>query len=424
MVHLARRGAAHANGPNADRIVGTEGDDYFLITAPTAVDGLGGFDTLAFDFSLSLVAIRLDLSGLWSGGVGTLNGYEIRNIETIGSPDPDSGTENAIIVGSAQGDVIVLGADYPKLAVVYAGEGDDLLIGGAGDPTIENADNYLNGGSGDDVVIGGTRGDNLVGEEGDDRLYGEGGDDFLLGDSGRDLLRGGAGNDYLRGEADDDRMFGDAGDDRFEASSGSDRVDGGAGSDIVEYYAAEAGVAVNLQAGIVRESAGGFIDHLVSIENAAGGSFADVLRGSNAANRLNGDAGDDALFGRGGNDRLSGGSGDDRLEGGSGADLFVVGEADGDAGTDIGSDLIADFDRAEGDLIDLSAIDADRGTSYEDDAFVFVGEAAFSGVAGELRIAAYGGGWQVTGDWDGDAVADFSILVASPAPLLAGDFVL
>lgn len=419
MTQQPSRTAARAN-----RIVGTEGDDYFLITAPTAVDGLGGFDAVAFDFSLSTVAIHLDLSGLWSGGVGWLNGYKIRNIETIGSIHPDSGVENSWIVGSELDDVLVTGEDYPLRVILSGQGGDDLLVGGAGDPTITNGNNYLNGGSGDDVVIGGTRGDDLVGEEGDDQLYGEKGDDFLMGDSGRDLLRGGDGNDYLRGEADDDHMFGDAGDDRLEASLGSDRINGGAGSDRVEYYAAEAGVTVNLQAGIARESAGNFVDHLASIENAAGSSFADVLRGSNAANRLNGDAGDDALFGRGGNDRLSGGSGDDRLEGGAGADLFVVGEADGDAGTDIGSDLIADFDRSEGDLIDLSAIDADRGTFYEDDAFVFVGEAAFSGVAGELRVTAHAGGWEVTGDWDGDAVADFSILVASTAPLLAADFVL
>ncbi|MEA3042933.1 MAG: hypothetical protein QOH47_771 [Sphingomonadales bacterium] len=419
MAHLARRGAAPAN-----RIVGTEGDDYILVTAPTEVDGLGGFDRVAFDFQLSPVAIHLDLSGLWSGGVGILNGYQIRNIETIGSPYYPSELENSWILGSAHDDVLIAGADYPLRVILIGDEGDDLLVGGAGDPTIENANNYLNGGSGDDVVIGGSRGDDLDGEEGDDRLYGLGGADMLFGGGGRDLLRGGDGNDYLRGDADNDQMFGDAGDDRFEASFGSDRVDGGAGSDIVEYWGAEGGVTVNLQSGVARESAGGFIDHLVSIENAAGSFFADVLRGSNAANLLFGDRGDDALYGRGGDDRLSGGSGDDRLEGGAGADLFVVGEADADAGTEIGSDFIADFDRAEGDLIDLSAIDADSGTYYENEAFVYVGAAAFSGVAGELRVTALAGGWEVTGDRDGDAIADFSILVASPAPLGASDFIL
>lgn len=423
MVHLASRGAARAN-----KVVGTEGDDYFLITAPTAVDGLGGFDTLAFDFSLSLVAIRLDLSGLWTGGTGYLNGYRIRNIETIGSTVPESNVENSWILGSDHDDVIVAGADYPLRVILSGAGGDDLLVGGAGDITSTNADNYLNGGSGDDVVIGGTRGDNLVGEEGDDRLYGEGGDDFLYGDSGRDLLRGGDGNDYLRGDAGNDRHYGDDGDDRLDGSLGSDLLHGGAGSDIVEYYGAEGGVAVNLALGLVVEAAAGggtqsaYVDRLVSIENAAGSFFSDLLIGSGTANLLIGDTGDDALYGRGGADRLCGGPGADRLEGGDGADLFLF--RDGDFDGVGGADVITDFDGDSGDRIDLSGIDADRGTFYEDDAFVFVGAAAFSGVAGELRVAAYDGGWEVTGDWDGDAVADFSILVASAEPLVAGDFLL
>jgi Ca2+-binding RTX toxin-like protein len=411
MAHQAKRAAARNQG-----IVGTDGDDYFLVTAPTAVDGRGGFDTLAFDFSTSLVAIHLDLGGLWNGGTGSLNGYRISNIETIGSPYPDIPVENSWIIGSEQDDVLVTGADYPVRIVLSGQGGDDLLVGGLGDVTVENANNYLNGGSGDDVVIGGARGDDLVGEDGNDRLNGAGGDDFLYGDDGRDLLEGEAGADYLRGGAGDDRLSGGAGDDRLDAALGSDRVQGGVGADIVEYYGAEGGVTVNLQAGTARESAGNFVDHLDSIEHAAGSFFADVLRGSNGANRLIGDAGDDSLYGRGGDDILSGGTGADRLEGGRGADLFVFGEVDA------GRDAIADFDAAEGDRIDLSAIDAVAET-VDEDAFQFVGTAAFSGTAGELRLAAANGGWEVSGDCDGDGVADFTILVASSQPL-AGDFVL
>lgn len=425
MKHQSRRELASASA-----IVGTEGDDYFLVTSPTAVDGRGGFDILAIDFSASLVALHLDLSGLWSGGVGFLNGYEITNIETIGSPYPWSSVENSWILGSELDDVIITGADYPVRVVIAGLGGDDLIIGGAGDPTITNANNFLDGGSGNDIVIGGSRGDDVIGEDGDDRLYGGGGDDIILGNDGRDLLSGGDGNDYLRGDAGDDRQYGDDGDDRLEGGLGSDLLDGGAGSDTVEYFLSETGVVVNLAAGIAIErgaegaSPARIVDHLVSIENATGGFFSDVLIGSASANRLTGDGGDDALYGGGGNDVLSGGSGNDRLEGGHGADRFVFGVPDADAGTGIGFDLIADFSHAEGDVIDLSAIDADRGTFYEDDAFRYIGGAAFSGVAGELRAVAQDGKWEVSGDWDGDGVADFSILVASSTPLGASDFVL
>src|ERR1043165_2201124 len=103
-----------------DGIVGTDGDDDFLITAPAAVDGRGGFDTIRFDFTYSTVGIRLDLSGLWSGGVGTLNGYQLRNIETVGSAY--STGENVFLLGSALDDSFILGAAYPHRAVVFTFE--------------------------------------------------------------------------------------------------------------------------------------------------------------------------------------------------------------------------------------------------------------------------------------------------------------
>jgi serralysin len=405
MTQQPSRGAGRAN-----KIVGTSGDDYFLITAPGAVDGLGGFDTIAVDFSASAIALHLDLSGLWTGGVGWLNGHQIRNIEAVGSAYLESGTENAIIFGSEQDDVVIFGAAYAQRTAVYGLGGDDVLRGGGGDPAITGGNNFLNGGSGDDRVYGGARADDLLGEDGDDLLDGGGGDDLLFGDAGRDLLRGDAGDDYLRGGLGDDQLQGGAGGDRLDGSLGADVLSGGAGSDTAEYYGAESGVVVRLTLGLAWED--GRLDLLSSIENVAGSFFGDVLTGSGGANLLIGDLGDDALYGRGGADSLWGGLGADRLEGGAGADRFLFREGDFD-GTG-GPDLIADFNGAGGDRIDLSGAGA----------FTFIGDAAFSGTAGELRATASGAAWEVSGDRDGDGVGDFSILVASPAPLVAGDFVL
>jgi Ca2+-binding RTX toxin-like protein len=403
-----------ATSGEASPIIGTQGDDALVITAPASVDGLGGFDTLVLDFSTSNVGICLDLTALWAGGVGWLNGYEIRNIEAIGYPTP--GTENPWVIGSEQNDFLNVGTIEGQRSVIAGLGGDDVLIGGDFDMGYPIR-SYLNGGSGDDLILGGAAPDDVIGEDGDDRLHGGGGDDFLFGDEGQDVLHGGDGDDYLRGGIGQDRMFGDGGDDRLDGAGGSDVLDGGAGSDSAEYYEAEASVTIDLAAGIARESGGQFLDHLVSIENAVGSAFADMLRGSNAANRLEGDAGDDRLIGGKGDDILSGGPGADLLEGGEGADLFVF--RDGD----FGGDRIADFNGASGDRIDLSNIDADRGTS-EDEAFSWIGTAAFSGIAGELRVVAGEHGWDVSGDWDGDGAADFSILVLSSAQPAAQDFLL
>lgn len=157
--------------------------------------------------------------------------------------------------------------------------------------------------------------------------------------------------------------------------------------------------------------------------------------------KLNGKAGDDLVVGRGGADKLIGGGGDDEVHGGAGADrLLGVGGADtldggdgadtltggrgqdsmtGGAGADHFSFLAtsdsdkvqrADYitDLSAGDVIDLSAVDADE-LQAGDQAFHKVGH--FSGHAGEL-VLTYRAGEDLTllrADTDGDGKADLII---------------
>ena len=86
---------------------------------------------------------------------------------------------------------------------------------------------------------------------------------------------------------------------------------------------------------------------------------------------INGGEGEDLIFGQEGDDVISGGAGDDVLFGGSGADTFLF-----DAITD-GTDTIKDFDAAEGDLLDLSALLAGYDSLSDDIAdFVVATESA------------------------------------------------
>jgi Ca2+-binding RTX toxin-like protein len=85
--------------------------------------------------------------------------------------------------------------------------------------------------------------------------------------------------------------------------------------------------------------------------NSAGTSSTNVLtvastQGGN--DTLMGGDGNDIIFGQAGNDTIIGGKGNDTLWGGSGADTFVW-----KAG-DVGNDNIMDFNKSEGDRIDLS----------------------------------------------------------------------
>jgi hypothetical protein len=161
----------------------------------------------------------------------------------------------------------------------------------------------------------------------------------------------------------------------------------------------------------------------------AGTAGDDSLEGGDGAQFIQGLAGDDTLRGQGGADTLSGGEGDDVLRGGPGNDVLSGGEgADRFVFRDnaLGFvDRILDFDRAEGDRIVLRPIDADT-TTPDDDAFTFIGYAAFSGAAGELRAVSRNGGevQRIEGDVDGDGVADLTIDVVTTATAQANWFVL
>jgi Ca2+-binding RTX toxin-like protein len=132
-------------------------------------------------------------------------------------------------------------------------------------------------------------------------------------------------------------------------------------------------------------------------------------------------AGTDTLTAGGGADVLYGGGGADSLRGNAGADTFRY-----DATTDSvasGFDTIQDFAHAL-DRIDVSRIDAVSGTPG-DDAFTFIGSAAFT-AAGQLRAFDTGGGlWQIEGDVNGDGTADLVIQVHVDAaqPLTGADFI-
>jgi Ca2+-binding RTX toxin-like protein len=92
---------------------------------------------------------------------------------------------------------------------------------------------------------------------------------------------------------------------------------------------------------------------------------------------LEGGLGADVLDGLAGNDSIIGGSGADSLSGGLGADLFKYLQVSDAPYFLLSRETIRDFNTAESDRIDLSAIDAIIGT-VTNDAFTFLGFAAFS----------------------------------------------
>ena len=81
-------------------------------------------------------------------------------------------------------------------------------------------------------------------------------------------------------------------------------------------------------------------------------------------------------------------------------------------------DTIRDFISGV-DKIDLRTIDANINLAY-DQAFSYVGTTAFSGKAGELNFA----NGVLSGDVNGDKVADFQVNITGVSSLSATDFYL
>ena len=88
----------------------------------------------------------------------------------------------------------------------------------------------------------------------------------------------------------------------------------------------------------------------------------DIIHGGDGDDVIIGGSGDDVIFGGAGNDTLVGGDGDDvliggigrdTLTGGAGADTFVIDPSAFEKGA---LDIITDYNRDEGDMIDLSQL--------------------------------------------------------------------
>jgi serralysin len=83
---------------------------------------------------------------------------------------------------------------------------------------------------------------------------------------------------------------------------------------------------------------------------------------------------------------------------------------------------VFDFNAVQGDQIDVSGIDAISGTA-EHDEFIFVGDDAFSGNAGELRFVHDLTDGLLEGDVNGDGTADMTIELLGVTSLTGDDII-
>jgi len=354
------------------------------------------------------------------------------------------------------GDAIFTGNDGQFLSLLLAGADtvngtryNDVLLGLAGN-------DVLNGKDGDDVLVGGAGADKLVGGSGNDLaayafatagvranladasvnvgdaegdtfssiegIIGSDYDDSLYGNAAANVLAGAAGSDLLDGGSGDDVLIGGSGDDVMDGGAGADEFLGETGFDHVSYLGSAKGVVANLaKPSLNSNDAKG--DTYSDVEGLIGSHFADTLTGDGKTNLIFGGFGNDRIAGGSGNDVLSGDFGADDLYGGSGADIFGFNDLWESTVVSAGRDTIFDFSGTGGDRIDLTAIDA-RYAAAGDQAFAFIGTAAFHGKAGELRYEKKASDTYIYADANGDGKADFSIHLDDAVTLAKGYFVL
>lgn len=180
---------------------------------------------------------------------------------------------------------------------------------------------HLNGTTGNNMLFGGASADTVAGMAGNDRLDGGSGDDKVWGGSGNDQLGGGNGADILVG------------------GFGADRMDGGNGNDIL-LSRSDAGEMVAAQDGTTLLFAEESAAFTAVNDTLVGGRGADTFRFEGLINAP------DEIIARHVND-------DGTIDWAG-----VTGENDNvhDHWIDgFGGDVIRDFNRAQGDKIEIAA---------------------------------------------------------------------
>jgi Ca2+-binding RTX toxin-like protein len=402
-------------GLGADWLVGGGGDDWFVQDSDSSGDRLFGGTPSAdaglqdmIDYQLATSGVTVQLSGYSTkaGGVP---------LATF------TGIENAF--GSSFNDALIGSADNNRL---IGGAGADWLVGGAGDDifvadTLGGVDRMFGGtpsaDAGIDLIMYSDAGQGVIVQLAGWATLNNGSATLLATFSGIENVSGSQFNDSLIGNALDNRitnfwgadwLVGGGGDDVFVlyADANVDRVFGGtsvadAGIDTID-YSLGSGVIVQLSGyATTNDAAHTVLATFSGIENAIGSNSADALIGDASGNAL------------------EGGVGSDWLVGGAGADDFIYQILESTR------DTIADFSHAQGDIIDLSPLDADLVAAGDQD-FVF-SLTRTPGLAGEaVAVATSATTALVSLYMDADNIADMTIAVIHDpgVALTQDDFVL
>jgi Ca2+-binding RTX toxin-like protein len=354
-------------GDGSDTVEGQAGTDTLLFNGANVAENIDiSANGSRVRFFRDVGNVTMDLNSVEHiqfnalGGADTITVNDLTGTDTnqvavdLASP-PGSGVgdgqaDTVVINGTAGDDVITIADNNGVVTVsglastvtITGFEATDKLVinGLGGDDVIEASglgtgmQLTANGGDGDDV---------LIGSAGNDTLSGGAGDDVLIGNGGNDILDGGSGNNIVLNSIIAKSLA--------APSVASDPAQqsvysGTSGHDDIRLAGSDGGVTVSGLAKPVTITSAGGPNAPVVIDGLGGSDTID-------ASGVTGPGMQFILDGGSGNDTLHGGAGNDLLLGGDGADKFVF------SGTN-GIDTIADFQHGI-DKIQISGYGAPLG---------------------------------------------------------------
>ncbi len=225
----------------ADTLVGNAGDDTLAgRLGADVLQGGAGNDTLLYarDAVWSGNVLRTNVGSPGAAGTGetaSLNGRS-RSFDLF-----DGGTGRDTLIGTAQGDAVLLddASSPPQTAQARLAGIEVIQVGGGADLVDLTSTRFsygavlIDAGAGNDIVWSSAGDDLIYGGAGNDRIFAGAGDDYLSGDGGSDDLNGAGGNDVLQGNAANDKMFDLAGNNLLDGRDGSDDLYDGTGNALI-----------------------------------------------------------------------------------------------------------------------------------------------------------------------------------------------
>ncbi|MBB3938255.1 calcium-binding protein [Aureimonas phyllosphaerae] len=289
-------GSSGSSGVGADLVV-INGSGSVDVARGTGYPGDGSLDRVVINGN---VTGDIYITGIDNGDIVEFHGVPgINSMADLYGRITYSGSEmiiqlsvdTSVTIGNRFGNEPVFAFNETNVGGLVAGAQAriDAMLGTPAGPS------EIFGTEAADYLVGrdGQTDDRITGNGGDDQIFGNQGNDVLFGNMGRDNVYGGRGVDAVYGGKDDDQVFGDLDNDRVYGDLGNDTIRGGQGD--------------------------------------------DEVRGGRDNDMVMGDRGNDQVWGDLGNDTLSGGAGADTFR-------FVANS---------GNDIIIDFNRAEGDRLEL-----------------------------------------------------------------------